>query len=134
MDPQVVPFVKEEIIRNVIKTHSSMLVTGWQRSGKSVSALKAAMSIADTYYFDPNGKIPLEDINARSASTDLHAFANGIRMDSDVFSVLVVDNYEKLGLVDMQFLKSMLKDKKPNLKLLIISGAFANVSSMIEGI
>ncbi|MCE5311584.1 MAG: hypothetical protein LLF86_00360 [Nitrospiraceae bacterium] len=134
MDPRVIPFVKEEIIRNVIKSHASLLVTGWQKSGKSVSAVKAAMSVADTYYFDPLGNVPVEDIKERSASSDMQAFVAAIKLSDEVFSVLVVDNYEKLAPVDMLFLKSMLKDKKPDLKLILISGAFASISAMMDGI
>ena len=134
MDPQVIPFVKEEIIRNVIKSHNSLLVTGWQKSGKSLSAIKAAMSIADTYYFDPLGRLPLQEIAERSASSEIRPFVDSIKPADEMFSLLVVDNYEKLTPADDEFIRSLLLEKRIGLKIILISGAFGNISSMVQGI
>ncbi|MBN2655030.1 MAG: hypothetical protein JXR79_07985 [Nitrospirae bacterium] len=134
MDPQVIPFVKEEIIRNIIKSHNSLLVTGWQKSGKSLSALKAAMSIADTYYFDPLGRLPLQEIAERSASSEIRPFVDSIKPADEMFSLLVVDNYEKLTPADKEFIRSLLLEKRIGLKIILISGAFGNISSMVQGI
>ncbi|MDX9714066.1 MAG: hypothetical protein RBT37_01415 [Dissulfurispiraceae bacterium] len=134
MDPRTIPFVKEEIIRNTIKSHASLLLTGWRKIGKSVSAIKAAMSIADTYYFNPLEIIPVEDIKERSATADLVSFVSGIELSDENFTVLVVDNYEKLLPEDAEIMRSLLTEKRSSLRLILISGAFDIITPIMKDI
>ena len=44
--------VKEEILRNVIRTHEVVLVAGWAGTGKTSTALRAAKDLGDVFYFN----------------------------------------------------------------------------------
>ena len=52
MDRQMAFLVKEEILRNVIRTHEVVLVAGWAGTGKTSTALRAAKDLGDVFYFN----------------------------------------------------------------------------------
>ncbi len=55
MERELAHIAKEEILRNVIKTHTVVLLLGWQGSGKTISVLRAVKGLWKAYYFNAAG-------------------------------------------------------------------------------
>ncbi|MFO0752164.1 MAG: AAA family ATPase [Thermodesulfovibrionales bacterium] len=56
MDPLIACAIKEEILRNVLKTHRTLLLTGWPGTGKTTTALKVSAEEAAVAYYSEAGK------------------------------------------------------------------------------
>jgi hypothetical protein len=55
VERELVYVVKEEILRNVLKTHTIILLLGWLGTGKTVSSIRAVRGLWKTYYFNASG-------------------------------------------------------------------------------
>jgi hypothetical protein len=55
VEPELAYIVKEEILRNVLKTHTFIVVLGWRGTGKTVSSLRALKGGWKPYYFNALG-------------------------------------------------------------------------------
>lgn len=95
MEPEFAYIAKEEILRNIIKTHDVVLLLGWQGAGKTVSSLRAVKGLWTPYYFNASEKTQGPDMRQHNkdvvAIGRLEDLPAGLSSDA----VLIIDDFDE---------------------------------------
>lgn len=132
MDPQIAFVVKEDILRNIIKTHRRVLVAGWQGTGKTVTALKAAGGVADVYYYnelDPCAKTYCEKYNKDAVTLDNLDAAGSMQSGQPL---LIIDELDRIGSDSYARVGALLSDSPENVKLLLITRVLLDARDILS--
>ncbi|MDA8213836.1 MAG: hypothetical protein M0Z64_01020 [Nitrospiraceae bacterium] len=133
MDQQIAFAAKEEILRNTIKTHNHILVSGWEGAGKTVTALKAGKGFGDVYYYSESG-IDIQPYTSRYNDTvrvlkDMHDFNAAKSSDQPL---LIVDDLDKISADTLNIIISMLSEKTQNRKIILIARTLMDVEGLLS--
>jgi superfamily II DNA or RNA helicase len=121
MDQQIAYVIKEEILRNIVKTHRNILVAGWQGTGKTVTALKAARGVADVYYYnesEPDAKAYSVHYNETAINLDT---LNVTESMQSAQSLLIVDELDRISSAASARIIDLLSNKQEHIKILLIT-------------
>ena len=94
MDREITFIVKEEILRNVLKTHNVILVLGWPGTGKTTTCLRAAKGIWKTYYFNAAAKYPGREPDLNTEGGTLLKNIDEMRAGPQADSLLIIDDFD----------------------------------------
>ena len=132
MDPIFTYVVKEEIIRNVLRTHNNVLVVGWAGTGKSVSTIKAAKGQGEVYYYSASGQgAPLSQYNDEAkALTDLRDF-DAVRTET---SILIIDGLNRLDGPGLALVRDMISDRSRPAKIILIAPTLMDANAFLSHI
>jgi DNA polymerase III delta prime subunit len=131
MDQQIAFVMKEEILRNTLKTHAVILVTGWPGTGKTATALKAGRDLGDVFYYSSSG--------AERKSVAVFNDSAMVVDDIDVLSslqseqpVLIVDEAQKLSEHALTVVRGLIEKNPENRKIVLISSVVAGVKDLLS--
>ncbi len=94
MEPGIVFLVKEEVLRNVLKTHEVVLVLGWPGTGKTVSTLRAVKEVWKPYYFAAAAIASHEELRGHNAEINFIGNLDELPADAAEDSVLMIDDFD----------------------------------------
>ncbi|MGO9952834.1 MAG: AAA family ATPase [Dissulfurispiraceae bacterium] len=94
MEQEITFIVKEEILRNVLKTHSIVLVLGWPGTGKTVTCLRAAKGLWGIYYFNAAAKAPGEELRLHCEGVTMLRDIEELPVALKEGSLLIVDDFD----------------------------------------
>jgi len=134
MDAIFTYVVKEEIIRNVLRTHNNVLVVGWSGTGKTVSTIKAAKGQGEVYYYSASGLNeggPLFQYNSEAkVLTDLRDF-DAVRTES---SILIIDGLNRLDSSGLSLVGDMISDRSRPTKIILIAPTLMDANTFLSHI
>jgi predicted AAA+ superfamily ATPase len=94
MEREITFIVKEEILRNVLKTHNVILVLGWLGTGKTATCLRAAKGIWKTYYFNADAKYTGRELDIHTEGGTLLKNIDEMRDGPQADSLLIIDDFD----------------------------------------
>jgi hypothetical protein len=94
MEREITFIVKEEILRNVLKTHNVILVLGWPGTGKTATCLRAAKGIWKTYYFNAASKSPRGELSLHTEGGTLLKSIDEMQAGPQAGSLLIIDDFD----------------------------------------
>ena len=94
MEREITFIVKEEILRNVLKTHNLILVLGWPGTGKTATCLRAAKGIWKTYYFNADAKYPGRELDIHTEGGTLLKNLDEMPAGLEADSLLIIDDLD----------------------------------------
>ncbi|MEW5744358.1 MAG: hypothetical protein AB1805_02790 [Nitrospirota bacterium] len=124
VDPRLASAVKEEILRNVVRTHAAVMVEGWSGTGKTVTALKSSSGIGAAYYYSESAAspgIPVEQYSegvVRVADLETLPDLDGAE---DRPSVVIVDDLDEMAAGSKRMLAALVAKKAAHRKIILIT-------------
>lgn len=121
MDKEIGFIVKEEILKNIIKTHDVILVLGQDGVGKTATALKSTAGLGSVYYCSASSAIQ-KDVLAQYSETA--KILNSIREAKNIQAenpVLIIDDLNKLDANDNTVIDGILSDRSRFQKIIVIA-------------
>jgi hypothetical protein len=105
MDPLFAFAIKEEILRNILKTHNIVLVIGRPGTGKTVTSLKVGAELGPVCYFNGGGRLsPPSDLpEGVTVIDDMNGFTGATQADM----LLIVDAAHRLSGKDREVLNGL---------------------------
>jgi len=94
MEPEFAQIAKEEILRNVIKTHSIVLLLGWHGVGKTASSLRAVRGLWKPYYLKASGGIAAAGITAYNSEVVLLGRLDELPAGPSSVDALIIDDFD----------------------------------------
>ena len=129
MDRQFAFVIKEEILRNVLKTHGVALVIGRPGTGKTATALKAGLALGNVCYLNGTGSkasaVPF--VEGATVLKDLKDFEGLGRADT----LLIVDETHKLGDIGKEALNELLSSTGKTCKIILITPVVMDAKDFI---
>jgi Cdc6-like AAA superfamily ATPase len=123
---------KEEILRNIIKTHNVILIEGWTGTGKTVTTLNSVKGMGDVYYYGKSaGDPPLcagqadDKLTVVKNAGDLNAIKPGKQF-------IIFDDLDHLGSEARSILKDLIKAKTEGRKILVITPVVLDAQDLLE--
>ncbi|MBF0506024.1 MAG: ATP-binding protein [Nitrospirae bacterium] len=123
---------KEEILRNVVKTHTAILIEGWTGTGKTVTTLKAVKGMGDIYYYTETAD---EDLRHLGQYSDRITVVNKVGALRDLPAgkqCLVFDDLNRLGSEARFDLETMIRDRVKGRKVIVITQVVLDAQSILE--
>jgi DNA replication protein DnaC len=94
MEREIVFIVKEEILRNVFKTHNVILVLGWPGTGKTATCLRSAKGIWKTYYFSASTTTPPDELQRYSEGVTVLSRIDELPTGTQENLLLIIDDFD----------------------------------------
>lgn len=133
MYQQIAFAVKEEILRNLVKTHHTILITGWTGRGKTVTALKATSGTGKVYYYRGGGeniKLCIDQYNNGATILNTLKELNSTSEDS----VLIVDGLGMISGDELDRLTGIVTEKAKSIKVILISRAIIDAKNLLGSV
>lgn len=131
IDPRIAFAAKEEILRNILKTHSVILVEGWQGAGKTVTTLKAVKGMGDAFYYTE----PLKAGLARSIQVHndkVRILESPGSSPASGSHLLIFDDLKQLSSGTRDIIRDMVKTKAGNRKIIVITQVVLDAQYILE--
>lgn len=129
MDRQFAFVIKEEILRNVLKTHGVILVIGRPGTGKTATALKACLTLGNVCYMNGTGSeasaVPF--VGEAKVLKNLKDFDGTGQADT----FLIVDETDKLGHIEKDALNGLLSSTGKACKIILITPVVMDAKDFI---
>src|SRR5271157_4130790 len=120
-DPQMAFAAKEEILRNIVRTHGAILIEGWAGTGKTVTAIKALKGMGDVYYYTGSEKDVPREISKYNDKLIVVGNAPELRDLKPGKQCIVFDNLEGLGGEARSILETMVRERARDRKIIVIA-------------
>ncbi len=122
--------VKEEIIRSVLKTHNIVFLSGWSKTGKTVSLLRALSGFETKLYFS---HLKESQKKALSADQDIQILGSlsALREGGTEETILVIDDLSTAGMEIRQQVVELLSKMPKNLKIVVVVKAMIDIKELI---
>lgn len=119
MDPGIAFIAKEEILRNVFKTHDIVLVLGWPGTGKTAVCLSAAKVCRKIYYFNAAAKSPGVEERINFEGVTFISGAKDLPRVLPAKSLLIVDDLDAATAEVAATVKQLLSGQSNQVKIVI---------------
>lgn len=122
--------VKEEIIRSVLKNHNIIFISGWSRTGKTVSLLKSLSGIETRLYFShlkESQKLALSSDHDIQIMVSLDSFREGSAEET----ILIIDDFSTADEGTKEQISRFMSKKHPNLKIVVIAKALIDTKDLL---
>jgi len=129
-DPNMVFIAKEEILRNVVITHTVILIQGWKGTGKTVTAIKVVQGMGDIYYYNGTaGEIPqlTGQLSVVKTCQELRAIQPGKQC-------IIFDDLNRLDSEARSILKDMVLERTKDRKILVITEVVLDAQDILKNI
>lgn len=122
--------VKEDIIKTVLRNHNVIFLSGWSRTGKTISLLKSLQSIDMRLYFSHSKE---SQRVAQSADPDIQIIGSlsSFRGVGSEESILIIDDFSTANEDTKQEIIRFLSERPSNLKIVLIVRAFIDIKNLI---
>ncbi len=122
--------VKEEIIRSVLKGHNIVFLSGWSKTGKTVSLLRALSAFETKLYFS---HLRESQKKALSADQEIQILGslNSLRGGGTEETVLVIDDLSTADMEIRQQVRQLLSNMPKNLKVVVVVKAMIDVKELL---
>lgn len=123
--------IKEEIMRNVLKTHNVILVIGRHGTGKTVTTLKASKGSGDVYYYNATSADMKKDIAMYNDTATAISSINDLDNLKTDEPVLIVDDVQKLAASTLDAITNMVfaPQKTEKWKIILIAPMILNAKT-----
>jgi predicted AAA+ superfamily ATPase len=123
MDKEIAFVVKEEILRNVLKTHTIILLLGWRGTGKTVSSLRAMKGLWKPYYFNASGASSREELYQHNDNVIVVGQLNELPKTLSAETVLLIDDFDGAAEEVVTAVKKFISERSFPGKILITAQA-----------
>ena len=123
MEREFAYIAKEEIIRNILKTHNTVLILGWGGSGKTVSSLKAVKGLWKPYYFKAPAAPSVMDLHQYNAEITVLNRLDELPEKLLTGAVLIIDDLDGAAEEVAAAVKSFISRKGFTGKIIITAEA-----------
>ena len=119
---------KEEILRNIVRTHAVILIEGWKGTGKTVTALKAVKGIGSIYYY--NGSAV--EIPRRTGRLSVVKNCQELRAIGPGKQCIIFDDLNRLDSEARSILTDMVRERTKDRKILVITRVVLEAQDILE--
>lgn len=132
MDPQIAFAAKEKILRNIIKMHARILISGWEGTGKTVATLKATRRLWDVYYYTESG-IDIQSNISRynDSATLLHNIRDFDSVKSEQ-PLLIVDDINNMSKDTLDVIIKMLSENRQGRKIVLTARTLMDADMLLS--
>jgi len=130
MERELAFVVKEEILRNVLKTHTIILLLGWHGTGKTVSSLRAVKGLWKPYYFNASGRPPGEELSQHNDDMTVVQRLNELPNTLSAETILLIDDFDGAASEVIEAVKKFISERSFPGKILITAQAQPNLDEM----
>jgi hypothetical protein len=123
MNREFAHIAKEEILRNVIKTHTIVLLLGWNGVGKTVSALRAVKGRWKTYYFNASGETPSMEMLQHNSDAIILVRLVELPTGPPADGALIIDDFDGATEEIVSTVKTIISERVFPGKIIIIAAA-----------
>lgn len=123
MDKDFSFIVKEEILRNILRTHSVVLLLGWTGTGKTASSVRASRGIWKTCYLNAAGHTLGEDLLRLNEEVAILSSLSDIPTDASSEYLVIIDDFDGAPEEVIRSVKKMISEKEFPGKILISAQA-----------
>ena len=123
---------KEEILRNIIKTHSTVLIEGWAGTGKTVTSLKAVRGLGDVYYYTESGAGHTPDIARYNEKLIILENAAALRDLPTGKQFVIFDDLNLMGAETRARLDAMIQEGLKDRKIIVITRVVLDAQDFLE--
>ncbi len=132
MDPQIAFAAKEEILRNTIKMHARILVSGWEGTGKTVATLKSTRGLWDVYYYTESGINTQPNISKyNDSATVLHNVRDFDSVKSEQ-PLLIVDDINNMSKDALDVIIRMLSENRQDRKIVLTARTLMDADTLLS--
>ncbi len=132
MDQQLVFALKEEILRNIIKTHNAVLLAGWMGTGKTVTALKACRDMGDVFYFNASGSDMREYVSLHNESATLvHAIPEFDRIGAKQ-PIFIIDDVDRADSDTLSAIAGLVPRESGTRKIVLITRVLVDTRKLFS--
>lgn len=129
---QLAFLVKEEIIRNVLKSHRRTLVLGLAGTGKTLCTLRAAAGIGPLWYFSA---VPDSQAAAKSVLTiDILPALPSHMPENHAQAILIIDDLNRLAPAEIDTVTTLLKNQHEWFKIVLLSRMLIDSKELMPNI
>lgn len=125
--------VKEEILRNVLKSHQRGLVLGFAGTGKTACTLRALISLGSPCYFSPL-PFPADELKKHAPGVMVLSALTRTPPAGIPSPALIVDGLNKLPQEQLQEVIDILKDPGAWQKVVLISQVLIDSKELMPNI
>jgi hypothetical protein len=133
VDPQIAFAAKEEILRNIVKTHAVILIEGWTGTGKTVTTLKAVKGLGEVYYYTESAGAAPQSISLHNDTITVLENSQALR---DLHPIgkqcLIFDDLDRMGSEARGILTGMIKERTGDRKILIITQVVLDAQDILQ--
>ncbi len=123
MNREIAFVVKEEILRNVLKTHTIILLLGWRGTGKTVSSLRAMKGLWKPYYFNAAGSSSSKELYQHNDDVIVVGKLNELPKTLSAETVLLIDDFDGAAEEVIAAVKKFISERSFPGKILITAQA-----------
>lgn len=125
---------KEEILRNIVKTHAAILIEGWTGTGKTVTTLKAIKGMGDIYYYTETASDDLRRLGEYNDRVTVVKKVEDLRDLPPGKQCLVFDDLNRLGSKARGDLETMIRDRVKGRKVIVITQVVLDAQDILKNV
>lgn len=133
LSQQLAYAVKEEILRNVLKSHQRMLVLGLGGTGKTFCTLRAAAGLGSIWYYTADAG-HRDAVAAKTPGVSLLSALPAQAPDNETQGVLLIDDLNRLTPKDIASVTALLKNPGNWLKIVLLSRMLVDSKELMPNI
>ncbi len=122
--------VKEDILRTVLKKHKIIFLSGWSRTGKTISLLKSISDIQRRFYFSYSKDSQRIALSADSDIKILDSLSS-FKESTDEETVIIIDDFSTSDQDTKERIIEFISQTHENLRIVLIVRAFIDVKNLI---
>ncbi|MBF0506560.1 MAG: hypothetical protein HQL09_06975 [Nitrospirae bacterium] len=122
---------KEEILRNIVKTHSIILIEGWTGTGKTVTALKAVKGMGAVYYYSEPA-VTARNILEYNDKVTVIENVQALRGIAPGRQCIIFDDLDSLGSEPRGILKAMIRERANDRKIIVITKVVLDAQDLLQ--
>lgn len=127
MDSQFVFKLKEEILGTVIKKHNHILLTGWNKTGKTTSVLKTTRHFINRIYYSPDKRSLSYALEIDKDIKTLNSLSDFPTTDD---SMLIIDDFSGLDNESQKTIWGFIRNNK-SMKIVVVSNKIIDLKPVL---
>lgn len=125
--------VKEEIIRNVLKSHRRILVLGLGGTGKTTCTLRALHGLGSPFYFSPDSSSRERALSVSPGVTLLTALGDQPPAEAD-HPILIIDDLNRLTPHALENAATLLQNPEAWGKIALLSRMLGDAKELMPNV
>ncbi len=122
---------KEEILRNIVKTHDIILIEGWTGTGKTVTTLKAAKGMGAVFYYTESA-VPTRDMLEYNDKLTVVKNVPALRDIRPGKQCVIFDDVDSLGSEARDILEAMIRERAKDRKIIVITRVVLDAQDLLQ--
>lgn len=132
VDQQIAFAAKEEILRNIVKTHAVIFIEGWKGTGKTVTTLKAVKGMGEVYYYTESASDVLQNISLYNDKIFVLENPQALRDLQPGKQSIIFDDLDRIGSEARSSLIDMIKKRTIDRTIVVITKVVINAQDILE--